>query len=877
MAGMMDHSDFKRMAGDSASGGSGTGRTPVLGDFELRQEIGRGGMGTVFEAWQGSLNRRVALKVLAHQVSVSANAVRRFQREAQAAAKLHHMHITPIFAQGQERGIYYYAMELVDGPSLAGVLTAAREGMEVAPAHQAAAETVVIRREGGGEGKSSAPASFPGEASNEARRQMSKDLAQSVGRPRELEQFAAVARHILSIADALEYAHRQGVVHRDIKPHNLLFGSDGHLRITDFGLARLSAEPGVTLTGEMVGSPLYMSPEQITEDRETIDHRTDIYSLGATLYEWLTGRPPFPGETRERVISQIANSDAAQPRTLCHEIPLALETICLKALERDRRRRYQTAGEFRDDLRRFLDSQPIRARRAGMGMRMQRFVARHPVAVLAAAAAMVAGSLSLALFRKQTEMEEATAQAVQAKQDFDRLLASAPFMVDGLPPELGGTLRMAEKVLPAVQNLIAGPDARGDQPSRETAGDASGSLRTPRGIARRASREFFESVATAAEETPNDELGKLLTLARDKRVSDPQAALQNVESYLLVRPRDYPAHLLGVALHAQRGDYDAMEADAETLLAIQRDDPKGYFWRALARFLRGEMEPSLADLALADQSPALTPWIQAVRALLLLQISQPAEAIRHLDEAIKHSPDMLAARLARAVAYGAVYANSGDPETIRKAVADLSGVIALEPKNAEALTMRGEFHGLLAEFASAASDFGSAIDVGGSSPELLAKWTFAKWAQSRMESAESASAAPPPSIEVRTTGNDSGSDVTTQSMQHWFSRFVYPPTQDGSGSGLAPSGPIAPLQSFAPLPSAPRTPALRSVDPSEGRAPSSTRSSVSEIKTQPAETKQSPSPEMIPEGPTSPSGANPEAPESREQRSMGNLSLLFPR
>lgn len=818
----MDPQDSKRATQDAATGGGGSGRAQVLGDFELRQEIGRGGMGTVFEAWQKSLNRTVALKVLAHQISASPNAIKRFQREAQAAAKLHHMHITPIFAQGQERGVYFYAMELVDGPSLAGVLTVAREGIDEKPVASVLDETVVLARSGGRLDDDVASSSTSDDALDAARRKLCRTMADTFGRPRGLEQYATVARHIATIADALDYAHRQGVVHRDIKPHNLLFGSDGHMRITDFGLARLSAEPGVTMTGEMVGSPLYMSPEQILEDRESIDHRTDIYSLGATLYEWLTGQPPYPGETRERVISQITNSDAVQPRNIRQEIPLALETICLKAMERDRRRRYQTAGDFRDDLRRFLDSQPIRARRASVSTRLQRFASRHPVAVLGVAALMVAASLSFALFRKQTEiatktqsLEEATAQAVQAKQDFDRLLSTAPLMVDGMPPELGGTLRLAEKMLPTVQNLFAGGDSEVKQPEAGVTEESTESLRTPQGIARRAAQDFFDSMAMEAEPA-TDEFGKLLNLAREKRKSDPTAALKSVESYLLVRADDYEAQLLSVALNAWISNYDAMEAGAEALLALKKDDPIGYFWRGLARFLRGEADPSLADLARAGQSKPLAPWSQSIQALLFLQIGRPQEAIGQLDEAVARSPNLVVALLARAIAHAAVFAQSGNDESMKHAISDLSDVLAKEPKNTEALTMRGEYHGALADFAAAATDFDAAIDLGAANPLLKAKWYYAKFAQAKKESAGGSEK---PDLKSKLpatpkTGSESN-DITTQSMQQWFSRFVYPGGPDQGDSAMSGGATSPPRYAPSPPPP-PRAPATANTEEEPG-------------------------------------------------------------
>ena len=176
------------------------------------------------------------------------------------------------------------------------------------------------------------------------------------------------------VADALQHAHDEGVIHRDIKPSNLLLSAEGRLSLNDFGLARVLEQPGMTMSGEFVGSPLYMSPEQITAGRAPLDHRTDVYSLGATLYELLTLRPPFPGQQRDQVIGQILHKDPVPPRRNNRRIPVDLETICLKALEKDPDRRYQTAGQMADDLRRCVNRFAISARRIGLIGRVGKWV-----------------------------------------------------------------------------------------------------------------------------------------------------------------------------------------------------------------------------------------------------------------------------------------------------------------------------------------------------------------------------------------------------------------------------------------------------------------------------------------------------------------------
>src|SRR5262249_40935305 len=186
--------------------------------------------------------------------------------------------------------------------------------------------------------------------------------------------FDTVARMLAEGADALDYAHRQGGVHRGMKPSKLLLSPDGRLSINDFGLARVLEQTGMTMPGEIVGTPAYMSPEQIAAGRTPLDHRTDIYSLGATLYELLTLHPPFTGERRDQVLAQILHKEPTAPRKLNPKVPRDLETICLKAMEKDLDRRYQTAPAMAEDLRRYLNRFAIRARRAGPLERLSKWM-----------------------------------------------------------------------------------------------------------------------------------------------------------------------------------------------------------------------------------------------------------------------------------------------------------------------------------------------------------------------------------------------------------------------------------------------------------------------------------------------------------------------
>ncbi|MCA9213751.1 MAG: protein kinase [Planctomycetales bacterium] len=326
----------------------------AFGEFEVIREIGRGGMGIVYEAQQQSLNRRVALKVLSVGLDFSSKSIARFQREAEAAAKLHHTNIVPIHTTGIENQIPFYAMELVRGPSLDLVLDQLRGEASTEP--KASIESECQNNENCSERL------FESETvSNSLDNTPTGSSSFGSG----MAYYDNVARMFAEVADALEHAHQEGVIHRDIKPSNLLLGPDGRIHINDFGLARMLEEPSMTMTGELMGSPRYMSPEQISAEDGEVDHRADIYSLGVTLYELITLKPAYDAKERDRIFSQILNKEPEAPRKVNAKIPVDLETICQKAIQKAPADRYQTAAEFAEDLRRFVNRRSVTAKRIG--------------------------------------------------------------------------------------------------------------------------------------------------------------------------------------------------------------------------------------------------------------------------------------------------------------------------------------------------------------------------------------------------------------------------------------------------------------------------------------------------------------------------------
>jgi serine/threonine protein kinase len=437
-----------------------------LGDFRLLLEVGRGGMGVVYDAMQLSLNRRVALKVLPFAAAIDDRQLQRFKNEALAAAQLRHENIVPVYSVGNERGVHYYAMQFIEGQSLAALIAELR----LLESAQGNKETA---RAGPEETK-------PGPLSASAA-EVSRLRAQDSRR-----YFHWVAGLGRQAATALEHAHQAGIVHRDVKPGNLLLDFRGQLWVTDFGLALVSGGPGVTRTGEMLGTMRYCSPEQALARRGVVDQRSDVYSLGATLYELITLRPIFEGRDRNELLRQIADEDPPPPRSVMPFVPVELETIVLKALRKEPSERYSSARELADDLERFLENRPILARRPTLSDCLRKWARRHPALVGAAALVLVllcVGSLvSAALIRaeqgrtraeqqraeeayqrERQRAEEAEARYRLARRSVDELIQVSEEELADRPGMEGARKRLLRSALAYHQELIEQRRERDDR------------------------------------------------------------------------------------------------------------------------------------------------------------------------------------------------------------------------------------------------------------------------------------------------------------------------------------------------------------------------------------------------------------------------------
>jgi serine/threonine protein kinase len=526
-----------------------------LGDFEIVREIGRGAMGVVYEARQVSLNRRVALKVLSGGLGLTGKAAQRFRREAEVAAQLHHTNIVPVYATGEEHGTHFYAMELIDGPSVDHVIRQMRQARKE-PSVKASSD----------QGNDAPPlpdleatGPYVPEAGSQPTLSASSFSSDS-------HYLDTVARMVAEVADALDYAHGQGVIHRDIKPSNLLQSPSGRLSVNDFGLARILEQPGMTLTGEFVGTPRYMSPEQVAAGRIPLDHRTDIYSLGATLYELLTLQPPFSGGSRDQVLAQILQKEPRPPRRLNKKVPVDLETICLKCLEKDPDRRYQTAGQLAEDLRRYVSRFTISARRVGPVRRLVKWARRRPgLAAALACAAVGVGVAALFAYQAHRAEQQRQAEQKQAQEQLESVLRERA-LENAMAAAMGGDLDKAEKA-------ISEAEARGA---------STGQIRLLRGLV-----AFYQG--------------------------DWERALVDLEEAAQLQPDSVAARGMLAIVYLGFGDAHQFQQTAAELLALPPRTAEDYLFKGYAQRWSDSSDGGLQDLNEAVKR-SRSPLARAIRA-----------------------------------------------------------------------------------------------------------------------------------------------------------------------------------------------------------------------------------------------------------------------
>ncbi|MBK8101094.1 MAG: protein kinase [Planctomycetes bacterium] len=624
-----------------------------LGDFRLLREVGRGGMGVVFEAQQLSLGRRVAVKVLAPE-RTGPLAIARFRREAQVLARLDHPAIIKVLDVGETDGVWWLAMEFIDGKTLEERLSA-------------------VRAAGGHRGASL----------------------------RELVQIIA------AIADALQHVHDAGILHRDLKPSNILLRADGQALLSDFGLARDEAAPTVTQVGVIAGTPHYMSPEHLAGGK-ALTPQSDVFALGTTLYECLTLQRPFDGETSEAVLQRILTHDPPDPRRLHRGLSRDLAAIALRAIEKDQARRYASAQAFADDLRAFLELRPVAARPPSTVRRLRGWARREPARAALALVLVVAGLLggllvtqlpairAAAVAQRETAYEEALVEGDVAQQGQDRARSLAAYArARALFPD-----RVEAEVfeIMTIGQFDGGTAGHDTLCARYPTDTGRGEIERLRALvlwqSKLADRATARFVTLAAPTTPLEMLLHSACLLYRGGPGDDARARDLVSLAVRTSPRPrlfYYVCWAGVAAEHERREC------AEALLRLWPDNAVALQQAALC--LR-DLDPPRAT-ELQKRSVALPSWQGTRRWFFLASFAHRSGDVATAVAAARTSfaedaiPDDLRAKLIRTVL--AVHAPA-------EATAQAMAWLQRDPKSTTAMALR-------AEQLAAAGDFDGAVEL----------------------------------------------------------------------------------------------------------------------------------------------------------------------
>ena len=763
----------------------------LLDDYEVIEEIGRGGMGIVYAARQKKLDRVVALKVLPALLgAVRPDATARFEREAALAARLKHTNIIAVHDFGEADGTLYYAMELVEGRSLREILSEIQDS--------GAINVVIGRTQSGSVGTqpgsvppptavSSQPSALDtrrGDAATEreaavpnAQCPMPNACSPSSLKPQapslpltrlgsssgtDKAYYRRVAEWIAEVADALHYAHEHGVIHRDIKPANLLLSTENRLMISDFGLARTSEARTITAARSILGTARYMSPEQVDEDLGPIDGRADVYALGATLYELLAFRPMFAGTDDREVLDCVLNKEPTPPRRLIRKVPRELETIVLKAVEKDRANRYTTAKDFADDLRRWLLDLPILARRPSLPARTAKLVRRRKLTSAAIATALflliATGLLSAGYSASRHEAVKAKAvaesQAVQlclfeSRSDFhggdheaalarlDGALTSHPNAID---LQLARAvilkhLQRRDEALAYLEGIIErDPDS---WPAHlmlaEMYGETGGHLdkvsrHKDRALELMPANEARSFRLQAACEPDADRAIELLGQAIELDPTDPSfflarsgryrdlrrydVASKDAERAVALRPRWAVTHgALAYSFQGLERFEDAIR-EFDRALELQPDDVGWLVTRADVKYKLGRYEEAVADgekaigLIVRDHHGVTkhpkVGFAFGVRGSARAALGETAEGLADLDRAIQMSQS-------RAPLYKRLHVVLSNAGRWQEALGALDQAAALAPEDPVIFHDRGVANYVLERFDAASAEFTRAI------------------------------------------------------------------------------------------------------------------------------------------------------------------------
>ncbi len=669
-----------------------------LGDYELLEEIGRGGQGVVFRARQKSLNRTVALKVISRGQWASKAHLKRFRLEAEAAARLEHPGIVPIHEVGERDGQCYFSMKFIEGGQLDEVTK--REPMSIRQA---------------------------------------------------VELIAKVTRTV-------HYAHEHGILHRDIKPGNILLDQKGEPHLTDFGLARLvETESTVTRTMEVLGTPSYMAPEQAVGDNAAISSVTDVYGLGAVLYQLLTGQPPFAGGTTYETIKLLLDTEPRQPRQLNPKIDRDLSTICLKCLEKDPTRRYPSALALAEDLERWLKHEPIQARRTGIFARGKKWVRRNPSRALLAASLVALAAAAGWIVWKSEFIRHPVTNGV-AVLPFENLSPDSDnaYFADGIQEEI--LTRLASIAGLKVISRTSTQQYQSKPRNLRQIAKQLGVANILEGSVQKAADQVRVNMQLINAQTDShlwaDTYDRKLTdifgveSEIAKRIADSlQAKLTGREEQTLaVKPTNnleaYDAYLRGLAFEARNGAWIDLLIKAIGFYerAVQLDPKFALAWARLSRaeallyFRNARSGDNMRDAAkkalenaqkLAPDSPETLLALGCYQYWVLDDYGPAKTTFGRVSKMLPGNSEVAAAlgRVARAEGHW------------DQSIDYFEKALALDPLNAELLAETAWYYGMLGQFPTALKLYDQALDITPNDPDVMASKANIYQAQGNLEQA----------------------------------------------------------------------------------------------------------------------------------------------
>ncbi len=672
-----------------------------LGDYELLEEIGRGGQGVVFRARQKSLNRTVALKVISLGQWASKAHLKRFRLEAEAAARLEHPGIVPIHEVGERDGQCYFSMKFIEGGQLDEVTK--REPMSIRQA---------------------------------------------------VELIAKVTRTV-------HYAHEHGILHRDIKPGNILVDQKGEPHLTDFGLARLvETESTVTRTMEVLGTPSYMAPEQAVGDNAAISSVTDVYGLGAVLYQLLTGQPPFAGGTTYETIKLLLDTEPRQPRQLNPKIDRDLSTICLKCLEKDPTRRYPSALALAEDLERWLKHEPIQARRTGIFARGKKWVRRNPSRALLAASLVALAAAAGWIVWKSEFIRHPVTNGV-AVLPFENLSPDSDnaYFADGIQEEI--LTRLASIAGLKVISRTSTQQYQSKPRNLRQIAKQLGVANILEGSVQKAADQVRVNVQLINAQTDShlwaDTYDRKLTdifgveSEIAKRIADSlQAKLTGREEQTLAvkptnNPEAYDAYLRGLAFEARNGAWIDLLIKAIGFYerAVQLDPKFALAWARLSRaeallyFRNARSGDNMRDAAkkalenaqkLAPDSPETLLALGCYQYWVLDDYGPAKTTFGRVSKMLPGNSEVAAAlgRVARAEGHW------------DQSIDYFEKALALDPLNAELLAETAWYYGMLGQFPTALKLYDQALDITPNDPDVMASKANIYQAQGNLEQAADA-------------------------------------------------------------------------------------------------------------------------------------------